>query len=254
MDKSALTLNIFISYSRKDLVFVTQVQNYITQLGTSPYCAKTLVKVWFDQRSISPGKLWMDELLNGLGNTDLVICFVSPDSMKSDYVAKEIEVARERKKSILPILYRPVNKARLKEEPRQLYEFLSRIQWLDFVGIKSINESCSALTQLDNSLENAWTTLVSALDLDQEQTIICALFKARHRWAVNYMVARVQNLMKQEPPDSIRAQYYVHALKSMDENEATEALNDLRDWWQNEINEAHTYLLEYAVGNPVQPC
>jgi hypothetical protein len=210
--------------------------------------------VWFDQRSISPGTRWMEELRAGLETTDLVLCFVSPDSMKSVYVAEEIKLAQAHEKNILPILYRTVDSTQLEEDPRQLYEFLSRVQWIDFVGIDSVTEPCPALTRLNTSLENAWAALVSTFDPASQRSIICDLFKARHAWTVNYMAARVRDLMNQDPPDSIRAQYYVHALKSMQVNEATEAVDDLSAWWQNEIDEAHTHLLEYAVRNPVPPC
>ncbi len=80
------------------------------------------------------------------------------------------------------------------------------------------------------------------------------IYEVRHPWAVNYLVMRIHSLMTQGPPDPMRAQYYVHALKSLDEGEAIKALNDLSAWWRNEINDAYTHLLDYAVRNPVRPC
>lgn len=104
--------HIFVSYSRKDLTFVTQLVNQLQQAG---------LPVWFDQISIQPGDIWEAAIEQGLRKAIAVAVVISPDSMASEYVRKEVNFAQESDQRLLPILYRPA----------QLFLNLQTIQWVD---------------------------------------------------------------------------------------------------------------------------
>ena len=90
---------IFISYSRKDQEFVTRLASDLNDHVTG---------VWFDQSDIQAGQRWRDEIEEGVRGCKVVILVLSPDSAVSRYVQMEINLALEKKKRIIPILYRPV--------------------------------------------------------------------------------------------------------------------------------------------------
>ncbi len=92
--------DIFISYSRRDQEFVRQLAS---DLNTK------VAGVWFDQSDIQVGQLWRQQIEQGVRDCKAVILVLSPDSAASQYVQMEINLALEKKKTIIPILYRQVN-------------------------------------------------------------------------------------------------------------------------------------------------
>lgn len=104
--------HIFVSYSRRNLTFVTQLVKDLQQAGLA---------VWFDQISIQPGDIWEAAIEQGLKEAIVVVVIISPDSMASEYVRKEVNFAQESDQLILPVLY----------QPAQLFLNLQTIQWVD---------------------------------------------------------------------------------------------------------------------------
>lgn len=104
--------HIFVSYSRRNLTFVTQLVKDLQQAGLA---------VWFDQISIQPGDIWEAAIEKGLKEAIAVVVVISPDSMASEYVRKEVNFAQESDQLILPVLY----------QPAQLFLNLQTIQWVD---------------------------------------------------------------------------------------------------------------------------
>lgn len=104
--------HIFVSYSRRNLTFVTQLVKDLQQAGLT---------IWFDQISIQPGDIWEAAIEKGLKEAIAVIVIISPDSMASEYVRKEVNFAQESDQLILPVLY----------QPAQLFLNLQTIQWVD---------------------------------------------------------------------------------------------------------------------------
>jgi hypothetical protein len=94
--------DIFISYSRKDQEFVRRLASDLNE---------KVAGVWFDQSDIQAGQRWRDEIEQGIRGCKVVILVLSPDSAASRYVQMEINLALEKRKRILPILYRPVKLA-----------------------------------------------------------------------------------------------------------------------------------------------
>ncbi|KAB2854576.1 MAG: toll/interleukin-1 receptor domain-containing protein, partial [Anaerolineae bacterium] len=104
--------HIFVSYSRRNLTFVTQLVKDLQQAGLA---------VWFDQISIQPGDIWEAAIEQGLKEAIAVVVVISPDSMASEYVRKEVNFAQESDQLILPVLY----------QSAPLFLNLQTIQWVD---------------------------------------------------------------------------------------------------------------------------
>jgi hypothetical protein len=90
--------DIFISYSRRDLEFVTRLASDLDA---------QVANVWFDQSSIQLGQKWHDEIMDGIRECKAFILVLSPDSMESKYVNEEVNKALELGKTIFPVIYRP---------------------------------------------------------------------------------------------------------------------------------------------------
>lgn len=91
--------DIFISYSRRDLEFVTRL--------ASDLDAK-VAGVWFDKSDIRAGQRWRDSIAEGIRACKVVVLVLSPDAAASKNVQDEINQALEGDKTIIPVLYRAV--------------------------------------------------------------------------------------------------------------------------------------------------
>ena len=111
-----MTHEVFISYSRKDqeavLAFVGQLQ----AAGFS---------VWIDQRDIDGALLWGEEIVAAIEKCMVLVLFLSNSSVGSENVVREIALAFEQKKPILPLLLEPV------PIPRKMKYQLAGINYLE---------------------------------------------------------------------------------------------------------------------------
>ncbi len=85
-------MKIFVSYARVD----------------KPYCIRIIETmhahdVWYDQR-LHGGQDWWKEILRRLDWCDLFIYLLSPDSVASRYCRRELEVALQLKREVVPVL------------------------------------------------------------------------------------------------------------------------------------------------------
>lgn len=85
----------FISYSRTDSEFAQDLANNLTQSG---------VKIWLDTQDIKPGRVWDDALEDALRSSAGLIVVLTPASINSPFVKKEIVFAQNNNKEIYPIL------------------------------------------------------------------------------------------------------------------------------------------------------
>ncbi len=93
-------LNVFISYSRDDIVFADQL---IAALALSD-CATTI-----DRQGIFGGEDWKRRLGNLIRDADTVVFVLSPSSARSPICAWEAEEAVRMGKRIIPVLCRPLD-------------------------------------------------------------------------------------------------------------------------------------------------
>ncbi|MHC1769488.1 MAG: TIR domain-containing protein [Verrucomicrobiia bacterium] len=107
----------FICYSRHDAGLVERICTALETHGIS---------CWLDKESIAGSKIWRRTVVEGIRSTEGVIFFASESSFHSKHVARELTVADEESKRILPV--------RL-DDSEPVGEFillLSGIQWVRY--------------------------------------------------------------------------------------------------------------------------
>lgn len=85
----------FISYSRRNKIFAERLARDLSDAG---------LDVWIDFRQIQGGELWREEIYKGIDQSDFLIACLSPAAVQSEWVAREILLAREHNKLIIPVM------------------------------------------------------------------------------------------------------------------------------------------------------
>src|SRR5690606_34886961 len=78
------------------------------------------------------GEMWEEEIYRGLERASIVILCLSPDAVTSDWVQREIGIAREQEKFILPVM--AVNALDMLAQVESM-AWLLQIQFIDFEGL-----------------------------------------------------------------------------------------------------------------------
>jgi TolB-like protein len=86
---------LFISYSSKDRSHALALVEDLRAQGYS---------VWIDKGGISGAANWSTEIVQAINACSTMLFLVSPNSVRSDSVAREVHLASEKKKHILPIV------------------------------------------------------------------------------------------------------------------------------------------------------
>jgi hypothetical protein len=89
--------SVFISYSRKDKLFVKKLNDALDAAG---------VNAWVDWEGIPLSSDWMAEITSAIQGADAFLFTISPDSLASKVCAQELELGIKLNKKIVPILYR----------------------------------------------------------------------------------------------------------------------------------------------------
>jgi hypothetical protein len=90
--------DVFISYSREDQQQVLSLVEYLRDQGLA---------VWMDESDIHGATMWTREIVEAIRACDLFVLAVSSHSTGSKNVVKELALASEREKIILPIYLEP---------------------------------------------------------------------------------------------------------------------------------------------------
>jgi len=100
----ATETRLFVSYSRKDTKFVRRLAGDLEQAGYT---------VWVDVTGVRGGDEWVMQIDKGVRGCDAFVVVVSPESMASKWVRREVILAQDQEKQTLPLLWRdavlPVN-------------------------------------------------------------------------------------------------------------------------------------------------
>lgn len=96
---------VFISYSRKNKPFVRKLNTAIDEAG---------IEAWVDWEGIPLSADWVATITSAIESSDALLFVISPDAIKSKYCYKELEIAIQLNKKIIPILYsEPETKVKL---------------------------------------------------------------------------------------------------------------------------------------------
>jgi adenylate cyclase len=86
--------DVFISYSRDDQDRVFELASKLRSAG---------VGLWIDQGSLDAAAQWGQQIVEALDAAKVMLLMISPSSVRSDNVAKEVTLISERRGSILPL-------------------------------------------------------------------------------------------------------------------------------------------------------
>ncbi len=115
-DQLEKTVDVFISYSRRDKVVADRVHQRVTQRGLSCF---------YDTRSINVGDLWRDELYGAIMSARTMILLISRNSLDSKEVLRETNKAINYETMICPIVLGDVDRR------SKLCRFVDEYHWLE---------------------------------------------------------------------------------------------------------------------------
>ena len=127
---------VFISYASKDRERILHLVERLESAGVS---------VWIDQMSIEGATMWSQEIVSAIRNCKVLILAISGNSADSKNVVKELALASEGQKNILPVYLESA------EIPESMAYQLAGIQRVDFfegqeeIGQQSVIRALSKL-------------------------------------------------------------------------------------------------------------
>ena len=93
-----MSADVFISYAAKDRERVALLVEGLQKAGVS---------VWIDMDGIEVAAMWSREIVSAIRECKVLLLSISPHSTESENVVKELALASERKKPIIPIYLEP---------------------------------------------------------------------------------------------------------------------------------------------------
>src|SRR5512139_222192 len=109
--------HIFVSYSRKNHEKVDQIVKRLQADG---------FEVWIDRQDLAGGQAWREEIVVAIDTAYAFLLVLSPASAASRNVLKEVNLADDSKRSIIPVL---LSRVKL---PDGLRYHLADLQWIEF--------------------------------------------------------------------------------------------------------------------------
>ena len=100
MNAKTMSAEVFISYAAKDRERV---------LGLVKRLRDASVTVWIDQAGIDVATMWSQEIVSAIRGCKVMLLSISPHSTESENVVKELALASERKKPIIPVYLEPAD-------------------------------------------------------------------------------------------------------------------------------------------------
>jgi serine/threonine-protein kinase len=93
-----MSAEVFISYAANDRERVLGLVKRLRDAGVS---------VWIDQAGIDVATMWSQEIVSAIRGCKVMLLSISPHSTESENVVKELALASERKKPIIPVYLEP---------------------------------------------------------------------------------------------------------------------------------------------------
>ncbi len=109
--------DVFVSYSREDNDKVLELTTKLRAAG---------VPLWMDVRNIDGAAMWGEEIVNALAKAKVLLLLVTESAVRSRNVVKEVLLASEHKRHILPVHLEPT------EIPGSLRYPLAGIQHIEY--------------------------------------------------------------------------------------------------------------------------
>ncbi len=189
--------DVFISYSRKDIEFTRKLDKALRENDRD---------IWVDWEDIPAVADWFAEIQKGVVNSNNIICVISPDSVSSKEVGRELELAAMNNKRLIPVVCRNV-------EPYNVPHELAILNWIFFRDTDDFDKSLKLLVAaLDTDLEwvNSHTRLqVRALEWANKERDASLLLRGSALREGESLVA----LSKEPAPTDLQRQYVLASRK-----------------------------------------
>ena len=112
-----MNAEVFISYASEDRERILALVDRLDAAGVS---------VWIDMAGIEVATMWSKEIVSAIRECKVLLLSISPQSTEAENVVKELALASERKKPIIPIYLEPA------EIPETMEYQLAGIQRVEF--------------------------------------------------------------------------------------------------------------------------
>lgn len=124
MDQVRNRPRVFLSHSKRDVPFVKRVYDDLRRCQIDP---------WLDSEEIRHGQPWLEAIFeSGIPTCDCVLVYLTPNSLGSALVKKEIDASLITKLRESHVLFLPyVSETRLRKELRRDIEALQTPEWND---------------------------------------------------------------------------------------------------------------------------
>ena len=193
IDASGRVPSVFISYSRRDGEFASRLHDALAERGYD---------VWIDREDIPPSAKWFDEIRSGIAEADGVVFVISPDSAASEVCVRELELATDLGKRIVPAVCREPDGVPVPEAAASL-------NWVFLRDSDDFTDGVATLTRaLETDLEHVRTHTRlgvaagrwEASGRDKSQLLRGAELAAAEQWLVSAGE-------KPPPPTSVHREY-----------------------------------------------
>ena len=133
---------VFVSYARVDRERVLQLVERMRSAD---------VRVWIDEGGIHGASLWGQEIVDAIESSKVMVLMLSDASITSDNVVKELSIASEDKKPILPVY---LHQAEIPKSMRYQLAGIQHIEYFEGNEYAAFRSMCAALSRLGVSNVN----------------------------------------------------------------------------------------------------
>lgn len=189
---------ILISYSRKDSTMARKLIEEFKALD---------LEVWVDWEDIPPAVGWLEQIEQGIEQSDAFIFMISPDSVISEVCKVEVEHARKNHKRIIPILVRDV-------EHQHVMPTIRNLNWIFIREEDDLQQALEKL-RIAINLNLEWVEehrrlQVRALDWDRKKDP-SLLLRGGDLRSARHMLATAE---KNDPkPSQLQQTYIEHSIQ-----------------------------------------
>ena len=131
-----MSAEVFVSYARVDRVRVLQLVERMRSAG---------IGVWIDEGGIHGASLWGQEIVDAIESASVMVLMLSDASINSDNVVKELSIASEDKKPILPVY---LHQAEIPKSMRYQLAGIQHIEYHEGNEQAAFRSMCAALSRL----------------------------------------------------------------------------------------------------------
>jgi hypothetical protein len=187
--------DVFISYSRKDRDFVVRLHKALQDRQRG---------VWVDLEDIPPSAEWREKIRAGIEGARAFVIVLSPASIESSEVMKEVKHAAASHKRLIPVVCRQV-------DPETVTEALGKLNWIFIREQDDFEQGVDTLlTAVDTDLEwvDAHTNLLEkATEWDHKERDKSLLLKGK---ALQEAEAwQIKSVDKEPKPTELMTSYIV---------------------------------------------